>query len=204
MNSEILLYSMAYQDRSDRVRWLLEEAQVSYKDIFLKKNQGDLVSVEYKKINPLGRVPTIVDKEIILFESAAICLYVADKYALGKLAPTYESNLRASYLQWMVWSVGTLESVVARMFTHVNTDSEKHETHTYVREQSKIFLQALNPILEKQDYILPSGFSAADIMLGSIIPGAWDDLVKTSPAVERYMEKLMARPAAIKARVFTG
>lgn len=194
---------MAYQDRSDRVRWLLEEMEVPYEDHFLNKKAGEMNTPHYRALNPMGRVPTIVDGDIILHESAAICLYLADRYSYGTLAPKMDnSKLRAEYLKWMVFSVGSLEAVVARMFTHVNTPEETAITHQYVKEQSEIFKLALNPVLEKQDYILETGFSAADIMLAAVIPGAHDYLVKDNPPLIRYMERMKARPKAIKVKVF--
>lgn len=199
----IELYAMAYQDRSDRVRWLLEEMNIPYNNHFLKKKDGELNTPEYRKINPMGRVPTIIDGDIILHESAGICLYLADRYSYGTLAPKMEDHkLRAEYMKWMVFSVGSLEAVVARMFTHLNTPEEAAVTYKYVKEQSEFFKMVLNPILEKQDYILESGFSAADIMLAAVIPGAHDYLVKGNPPLERYMERMKARPCAIKVKVF--
>ena len=88
------------------------------------------------------------------------------------------------------------------MFTHVNTPEETKATHDFVKQQCEIFKLALNPILSKQDYILPSGFSAADIMLGAIIPGAQEFLVDNNPAIAAYMKRLINREAAIRAKVF--
>lgn len=203
MAMPIQLYCLGYQDRSDRVRWLLEEMKVTYQDHFLNRKAGDLNTPAYRRLNPMGRVPTLVDGDIVLHESAAICFYLADTYGYGELAPRMEDKaLRAEYVKWMVWSVGTLECVIARMFTHVSTAEEKASTHAFVKEQSEIFKLALNPILEKHDFILPSGFSAADIMLGAVIPGAHDYLVLGNPAMEAYMKRLMTREAAVRAKVF--
>lgn len=194
---------MANQDRSDRVRWLIEELGLSYRDHYLKKKNGDLTSPRYLALNPTGRVPTIVDNGKAVYESGAICLYLADKYRdQVVLAPKLDAEDRADYLQWMVWSVASLECVIARMFTHVRTEQEKTETHAFVKQQCEIFQKALNPILENQEYILKLGFSAADIMLAAVIPGAWDYLVEPNPAIKAYMTRLMQRPAAIKTKVF--
>lgn len=203
MTKQIDLYSMAYQDRSDRVRWLLEEMNVPYKNHFLKKDLGEMNSPEYRKLNPMGRVPTIIDGEIVLHESAAIVMYLADKYSLGQLAPKHDHvELRSEYTKWMIFSVGSLECVIARMFTHMNSPEESAITVKFVKEQCEIMSQVLLPILSKQDYILSSGFSAADIMLGAIIPGAQDYLVTPHSAISKYMERLKQRPAAIRAQVF--
>ena len=197
------LYAQGWQDRSDRVRWLLEEMQVPYTNHFLDKAAGELNTPEYRKLNPLGRVPTIVDGDIVMSESAAVCMYLADRYSYGILAPKMEDiNLRAQYTKWMIFSVGTLECVIARMFTHVNTPEETKVTHQYVSEQCEILKMLLNPILEKQEYILSSGFSAADIMLAAVLPGAQDYLITNNPPILNYMKRLVARQAAIKAKVF--
>lgn len=203
MTNPIKIYAMAYQDRSDRVRWLLEELSLPYENVWLKKKNGDLETPEYRALNPQGRTPTLVDGDLVLFESTALCLYLADTYGYGKFAPKMEDKrLRALYMQWMTWSTGSLECVVARMFTHVSTPDEKAQTHRFVEAQSEIFKRVLNPILSQQDYILPSGFSAADIMLASIIPGAEDYLVRGNPPLEAYMQRLKSRDAAIRAKVF--
>lgn len=201
---KIQIYCMGKQDRSDRVRWLLEELHVSYQDHFLSRKKGELSTPEYRKLNPMGRVPTIVDGNTVLFESVGIALYLADRYQSQlKLAPSLESAERGAYLQWMVWSVASLEAVVAQMFTlGGKSEAEAVAIKKHVSDQCDIFKLALKPILEKQEYILGSGFSAADIMLAAVIPGAWDYLVKGEPAIEAYMSRLMSRPAAIKAEVF--
>ncbi len=203
MSKPIDLYCMGWQDRSDRVRWLLEEMNVPYTNHFLKKHSGEMNTPEYRKLNPMGRVPTIVDGDIIMSESAAVCMYLADKYSYGVLAPKMDDiKLRAEYTKWMIFSVGTLESFIARMFTHMNTPAEIAETSQYVSEQSEIVKLVLNPILSKQDYILSSGFSAADIMLAAVIPGANEYLVKDNPPIQKYMDRLMKRDAAVRAKVF--
>ena len=203
MSTPVKLYSKAYQDRSDRVRWLLEEMNVPYNDIFLKKDKDGLDSSEYRKLNPLGRVPTIVDGDIVLHESAAICMYLADKYGKGTLAPLETDNVaRAEYLQWMIHSVGTLEAVVARMFLNFESAEDERLNTKFVQEQCEILKLLYNPLLESRDTFLPGGFSAVDIIMAAIIPGAHEFLVKNNPPMERFMKKMMNRPAAIKAKVF--
>ena len=75
-NQPIDIYCMANQDRSDRVRWLIEELGLEYKDHYLKRKNGDLNSPRYLALNPTGRVPTIVDNGKVIYESGAICLYL--------------------------------------------------------------------------------------------------------------------------------
>lgn len=197
------LYCMGLQDRSDRVRWLLEEMGITYQDHFLSKSKGELKTAEYLAINAMGRVPTIIDGDITLFESGAICMYLADKYSYGNLAPKIENiKLRAEYTKWMIFSVASLECVVARMFVDFKTSEEEVAAHEFVKNQCEIFKLVLNPILSSRETILSSGLSAADFMLAAIIPGAHDYLVKGNPPLEAYMERMMKRDSALRAKVF--
>lgn len=200
----IQIYSMAYQDRSDRVRWLLEELQVSYEDHFLKKKNGDMNAPEYRKLNPMGRVPTIVDNETVIHESAAICLYLADKYQEKvRLAPEINSPERAQYLQWMVFSTASLECVVAKMFyLDGKTDEVRNTELNYIKEQCEILKLAIEPVLQKQDYFLKSGFSAVDIMMAAVIPGAREFLAPNGSATDKWLTRMMDRPLAKKVKVF--
>ncbi len=199
----IQIYSFAFQDRSDRVRWLLEELQVNYENKMLDRSKNELKSEFYLKLNPMGRVPTIIDQGQVVFESVGICLYLADKYQKIKLAPSFDSAERAAYLQWMVFSVASLESIVARMFTFKGkSESEVQAIKNEVKFQCEILKLALNSVLEKQTYLLKSGFSAADIMMAAVIPGAAEYLMESGSPIERYMKNLMTRPAAIKVHVF--
>lgn len=194
---------MAKQDRSDRVRWLLEELGVSYQDHFLSRADGQLNTEDFRKLNPTGRVPVIVDGETAMFESAAICLYLADKYIEKGLAPKLSSIERAAYLQWMVFSVASLENVVAKMFTFAGkSEAEIDSIKNEVKAQCEILKLPLNKILEKQTYLLASGFSAADIIMAAVIPGASEYLMTPGSPIARYMEHMMKRPCAIKTQVF--
>ena len=205
--NKIKLYSMAYQDRSDRVRWLLEEIGLPYENHFLKTNDSwKIIEEGYKDINPMNRVPTIIDGNVTLYESAAICMYLADKYSYGKLAPTLDSPHRPQYLKWMISSVGTYEAAIARLFTHTKTDLEKFQTREYVATQAEIWKKELLPILTRQDYLLPTGFSACDIMMAAIIgnkeaPG-YEFVAKGHSSIEKYIERLENRDACKRAKVY--
>ena len=76
------------QTRATRAIWMLEEAGVDYRmqrlDIRDEDARGD---AGFRRASPMGKVPAIVDGEVAMAESAAICLYVADRYASGRLAP---------------------------------------------------------------------------------------------------------------------
>lgn len=200
----IQIYCMAYQDRSDRIRWLLEEMNIPYEDKFLSRKRPEREASDYVKLNPTARTPTIIDGDIKMFESAGICLYLADKYGIEKdLAPRLDAKERAEYLQWMAFSTASLEAVVAWMFALTDkTEDQKKFILNWVKEQCEILKKPLNEVLSKHDFLLESGFSAADIIMAAVIPGAAEHLMEPGSPIARYMERMMKRPAAIKVKVF--
>jgi glutathione S-transferase len=107
--------------RAGRARWMLEELGVPHEleriDVQAKQNHAP----EYlEKVHPLGHVPALHDSDgdMTMFETSAICLYLADKFAAPdgqKLAPAYGSPARGPYYQWMVYAVAELEPAVAAL-----------------------------------------------------------------------------------------
>ena len=86
--------------RSQRVLWLLEELKLPYNLNKIKFHPSELKSEEHRKRHPLGRVPVLEDKEIIIYESGAIIEYIIAKYDNMDLKPNVENKLFPSYLQW--------------------------------------------------------------------------------------------------------
>src|SRR6266581_3251982 len=95
--------------RSNRPRWLLEELGAPYEIVRLDIGAKENRRAEYLALNPLGHVPTLVDGDLVLFETLAICLYLADKFYERGLAPSFESPERAAYLQWTVFATVSAE-----------------------------------------------------------------------------------------------
>src|SRR5690242_1811924 len=89
------------QSRSIRPRWLLEEIGTRYELVRLNLQNGDQKKPEYLKINPNGAVPALVDGEVRLFESAAICQYLADRFPEKRLAPAVGTPARGYCYQWI-------------------------------------------------------------------------------------------------------
>jgi len=86
------------QTRAGRPRWLLEEIGAPYEIASLDLKKGEHKQPEYMKIHPHGAVPALIDGDLALFESAAICMYLADKYPEKKLAPALGTPARGEHL----------------------------------------------------------------------------------------------------------
>jgi glutathione S-transferase len=95
--------------RSFTARWMLEELGVPYRVETVDIRKGAQKAPEYLLLNPMGKVPTLTDGDAVVTETAAICLYLADRYGYGVLAPRIEDAERAAFLRWTVFSTAVLE-----------------------------------------------------------------------------------------------
>ena len=99
----------AAQTRSIRPRWLLEEVGAPYELARLSLEQGDNKTPDYLRLNPNGRVPTLVDGDLVLYESAAIVQHLADRFAEKRLAPPIGTPARGLYYQWIHYTMSEIE-----------------------------------------------------------------------------------------------
>jgi glutathione S-transferase len=190
------------RSRSVRPRWLLEEVGAAY----------DLVTVDlagqrseaHRRVHPHGQVPALVDGDLALIESAAICLHLADKFPAAALAPPLGTPERARYYQWVVYAIGTLEPPVLQVFMHAVQLPEAERSAAQLAAGRARFAEVAAVIadgLGNGPYLLGAPFTAADIMIGSTL--AWASfmgLLDAQPALGAYVERLMQRPAYQRAQ----
>lgn len=186
--------------RSTRPRWLLEELGVPYELVTVDIMALGHRSPEYLKVHPLGLLPALEDEGQNFFESAALCLYLADRFPERGLAPPLGTLARGPYFQWTVYSVVTLEPP---LYAHFRERRKPAADPTLLTEQRDSFAAALKPF---EDYIGGREFildriSAADVMMGSVLAWAkFETLIEGFPAVQDYVARLSARPAFQRAR----
>jgi glutathione S-transferase len=171
------------RSRASLVQWYLEELGVPYEFVLLDMQAGKHRQPEFLAINPMGKVPAIVDGDFQLWESGAILFYLAQKY--GKMPQSIEEQAKIN--QWILFGNATLGPGI---FVEANRE----------REMPKL-MTALNQILEKQPFLLGDEFSVADVAVGSIlayIPIMLKLDLSDYPAVVDYMKRLAERPACQK------
>ena len=187
------------QSRAVRPRWLLEEIGAPYELKRLNLQSGEQKKPEYLKINPNGAVPALVDGDLALFESAAICQYLADKFPDQQMAPPLGSRDRALYYQWIHFAMSGLEPPAVNIFLHTMIKPEADRLPTLVTEsraQLKAALQVLEGALPGKTFLVGDRFTAADVMIGSTL--AWAQMMGMLgdglPASTAYLGRLSARP----------
>jgi glutathione S-transferase len=184
--------------RASIVQWYLEELQIPYEYIQLDMHVEDHKQPDFLAINPMGRLPAIVDEDFQLWESGAILLYLAEKYGDSL---TFEQ--RTILTQWILFGNSTLSSAI---LVKENLPREAPE-----------LLTALNQILQRQPFLMGDRFTAADIAVGSLLAyipimmrmdvSAYPDVVNEIkqtmtkvdlnlyPAVLEYVKRLTQREA---------
>jgi glutathione S-transferase len=170
--------------RSSIVQWYLEELGVPYEFVMLDLSAGEHRQPAYLAINPIGKVPAIVDGDFQLWESGAILLYLAQKY--GKMPSSPEEQAKIN--QWILFGNATLGPGI---FVEASRE----------REMPKL-MTPINQILEKQPFLLGDEFSVVDVAVGSIlgyIPMMLKLDLSAYPAVVDYIKRLSERPAFQKA-----
>ncbi|MEH1874085.1 glutathione S-transferase family protein [Nostoc sp.] len=168
------------RSRASIVHWYLEELRVPYEFVKLDMQAGEHLKPEYLAINPFGKVPAIVDGDFKIWESGAILLYLADKYAKTPLSP----EELAVFCQWVLFANASLGPGI---FGEENRE----------REMSRL-LTPLNEIFSKQPFLLGNEFTVADVAVGSIlnyIPILLKLDLSSYPEVLNYMKQLSDRPA---------
>ena len=194
----------APQTRAGRPRWLLEEIGLPYELVRLDLSKGEHKSPAYLKIHPHGAVPALVDGDLTMFESAAICAYVADKFPEQRLAPPVGTPARGLYYQWMHYSMATLEPPVLQVFLHTMMLPEDKRSAAAVDEARSRFAEVarvLEQALAGGPFILGAQCTAADVMLGSsLIWAKFMGLAGGCPEIAAYTGRLAERPAFQRSR----
>ena len=136
----------------------IEEINVPYENMH---------QVEYLKINPMGKVPCLIDQGVMISEVAAIFTYLADKYIEKGLAPTLDDPKRGAYLKWMFFAHGPLTEFMDLKGLNVPDEQieQRKRSLTFGHEESVLaFLK--KGMQEANPYLLGEKISAADLFLG--------------------------------------
>lgn len=193
----IKLYGPA-RSRAFRCLWTLEELELPYENPQVDLRKGEQRTPEFLRLNPLGRVPVLEDGSVTLFESAAICCYLAEKHPEKNLIPKAGTAERAYFYQWMSFVTTELEQGLWTMGKHkFALPAEKR-----VPEMQAIgaweFCQ-ISKVLEKavsgKEFLVGNRFSVADILAGHTLLWAKGFEVLISDPLEQYLMKLEQRPA---------
>ena len=183
--------------RDLRVRWALEEAGLAYEERLL--GPGDQGSESYRRLQPFGQVPVLEEDGLVLFESGAIVLHVAERSE--RLLPA-DPAARARVTAWMFAALNSVEPAIQNLaeidLFHADAEWAKLRRPAVV-ERVQARLAALAASLDGRDYLVDR-FTAADLLMTTVLRILrHTDLVATNPVLDTYRQRCEARPAFQKA-----
>jgi glutathione S-transferase len=185
--------------RSARALWALEEAGGEYSYVHVDLYKGEARRAPFLEINPGGKLPALVDGDTVLTESAAICIYIADKNPASQLAPAHTSLERAKFHQWCFFALSELEQPLWTLSKHRLVLPENLRVPAIMDTARWEFARAarvLSTGLGDRQYIVGDSFTVADILLANTLNWARTLRVPIEEAtLNSYADRLLARPA---------
>jgi glutathione S-transferase len=197
MSDELVFYTNP-MSRGRIVRWMLEEVGQPYRTELLEFGTT-MKAPAYLAINPMGKVPALRHGDTVVTEAAAICAYLADTFPQAGLAPAPGSRERGAYYRWLFFGAGPVESAVTNKAMGFQIPPERARASGYGSFDA--VFNALEGAVSRGDYLVGDRFSAADLYVGAQLGwGMQFGTIEKRPAFERYVGRIIHRPAAIRAR----
>jgi glutathione S-transferase len=196
------LYGNA-RSRAMRCLWMLEEMGEPYQLIEKSTRTDELRSADYVLLNPNARIPTLVDGDFVLWESMAINLYFAQKYAGPMHCP--DPKVLGLAAQWSFWAMLEMEALLLDLLQHRAVLPEFARDASYAERDELLLrkpLKVLNNTLTERDHLSGGQFSVADLNVASIL--VWGKMgrldLSPHPNIARWLDSCLARPAYSRVR----
>lgn len=182
---------------------LLAEMGASYELVLVDRKSEAQKSTEYLQLNPTGRIPTLVDGDIVLYESAAICLHLCDRYPQAGLIPALGSQTRPLFYQWLFYLTTTLQPTLMLYFYPEKHTSAPGDT-ALISQTQEIRATGMFALLDKElagkDFLVGDGITVCDFFLFML--SHWASEFKTPPLsfpnLGQYLRNLSHRPSVKK------
>jgi glutathione S-transferase len=192
MTDEVVLYYNP-QSRARIVHWMLEEVGAPYRLELVRFDKREHKAERFLAINPMGKLPALTHRGVVVTEAAAICAYLADAFPAAGLAPALDDPARGPYYRWMFFGAACVEAAcIDRMLSR--PPPERPGALGYGSYDDTV--QTLESGLSPGPYLLGERFSAADVYVGSQIGFAMmTKSLEPRAAFVAYQTRLGQRPA---------
>lgn len=188
------------QTRASRILWLLEEMNQPFevKMIDIRDPEAKL-DPDFVAASPMGKVPALMDSTpegtVYVADSAAIALYLADRYSSSGLAPAIDDPSRGQFLYWMTYTPGVIEPAMMEKFTGQEVNRGSSGWGDF-----ETMIEVLETGLKEGPWIMGEKFTAADVLLGSSVNFMkMFGILPKNVVLEAYIERCLERPAYPKA-----
>lgn len=184
-----------------RVIWALEELRLSYE--LITKEREELQKPDFLAINPLGKVPVLIDGDLTIIESGAILEYLLARYGKGRLAPNVNDQTYPQYLQWFHFAESSLMPLVSQyirasgLFFGTPPDEQGMKA---ALDAVKPFADLIEDTLSAHPYISGGELTAADLMMGWVLIIARRfEMLGDYKNIVAYVQRLSEHPGCQKA-----
>lgn len=190
----LVFYDAPVSGNTWKVRVLLAQLGLAHETVRLDLFKGEARTAEYRKLNPFGRVPYIVEDGFGLAESNAILLYLARG---SRLFPA-SAREQALIQQWMFFEQNQVELNIGipRFLLKTQQRDEAARLESYFRPRAVAALNVIERHLAGRSYLVGDGYSVADLALCAytqLAPEAGHDLAEY-PAVRDWVARVQAQP----------
>ena len=190
----LVLYHHPFSRAANAV-WVLEELELPYELRYVDLMAGAQKAPDILALNPMGKLPILVDGDQVVTEAAAVALYLADRYAYGRLAPRVDDPQRGTYLRWSFFSPsviepGTMAKAAGWAFKEGQAGWGSYDA----------MVTAMEHAVAGRQFLLGDNFSMADVVFGGTLRYMLAfKMIEPRPAFTAYAERLGARPALERA-----
>jgi glutathione S-transferase len=195
--ADLALYHIA-PSRSSVALWMLEEIGEPYDIHLLSMKKGSNREPAYLAVNPMGKVPALRHRDVVITECAAVCTYLADAFPKAGLNIPLDDPQRGPYLKWLFFAPGVLEwAVIDRAFPRGGETQRAALGYGDFDTTMDVLAKAVTP----GPFLMGDKFTAADVVIGSTL--RWGTMFKMIPERKEfadYVARLADRPAAKRAQ----
>lgn len=187
---------------------LLHELALPFELVPVDREHGGHKSAAYLKLNPNGLIPVLRDGDLVLYETAAILLHLADSHPRAGLAPALATPERAHFYKWLVWLTNTLQPLLIAYFypdRWVIEDNAAGAAEVKARAEARIapLLDQLEAQLAARGgpWLLGADYSAADPMAFMLCrwTRGFARPARSLPRLQAYLQRMLERPAVLQA-----
>jgi glutathione S-transferase len=186
------LYEFA-PTRSIRARWTLQELGIEFDAVTVNLAAGEHRESKFLAINPAAKLPVLEDADLVLTESVAIVLYLAEKYPEQRLAPT-DSRGRAELNRWLLFTVTELEQPLWRISKHTNLYAEADRIPAAINLARRDFTQIIGVLdqhMRERPFVLGAQVSVGDFVLAYTLDWANElKLLENHPTLRSYIDRM--------------
>ena len=192
---------------------LLRELGIPFELLLVDRTQNAQKMTAYLQLNPNGLIPVLLDNDLILYESAAICLHLCDTHPAAGLSPKVGTVERAHFYKWLVWLTNTLQATLITYFyperwVNIGNDAGAEQVKAQAEIKVGVLLDQLDAelarhaLLHPEPWLLGANYSAVDIY--ALMLCRWTRNFTANPARDKthlrpYLQRMLGRPAVVEA-----